>query len=182
MPLAHGVVAACTVLFLRAFVATLVLNPALARALISYLVAPFLVGLALLVTSLRDSPAQTEAVPLPRNPLRVPAALQMTAIFQVVMLAVAMVRHTWGNPGVVASGAVLGLTDIDALTISMARGAGADLPVEFAAQAIALGILTNTLLKLGIVLVVGVAPFRRFAAPTLAAMAAVISGTLVLWR
>ena len=41
---------------------------------------------------------------------------------------------------------------------------------RFAAQAIAVGLLTNTILKLGLVLVVGSAGFRRVAGPGLLAL------------
>ena len=75
-----------------------------------------------------------------------------------------------GRCGVVASGAVLGLTDVDALTISMSRAAAIE-GASVAARAIAVGILSNTALKLSIVLIVGRGTFRGLAATGLLAMA-----------
>ena len=77
------------------------------------------------------------------------------------------------------SAAVFGLTDMDALTYSMTRvGAGGD--PALAARAIAVGMLSNTALKLGLVLVLGAPRFRRAAAPGLLALgAAVIFALLV---
>jgi uncharacterized membrane protein (DUF4010 family) len=58
---------------------------------------------------------------------------------------------------------VLGLTDVDALTISMARRVASDISLETAALAIAIGVLSNTVLKLTVALFFGSAGFRRVA-------------------
>ena len=58
-----------------------------------------------------------------QNPLQFGAALQMAALFQAVLFAVEAVRTTWGDVGLVVSGAILGLADVDALMISMAHTA-----------------------------------------------------------
>jgi uncharacterized membrane protein (DUF4010 family) len=103
----------------------------------------------------------------------------MAVAFQVVLIAIPFVQNLWGAPGVLASAALLGLTDMDALTLSMCRlatdGAGAGL----AAQAIAVGILSNTILKMGLALALGSMPFRRWAIPGLAGLAVALG--LGLW-
>jgi uncharacterized membrane protein (DUF4010 family) len=66
----------------------------------------------------------------------------------------------------------LGLTDVDALTYSMtqlASGAGA---AGLGAQGIAVGILSNTVLKLAIALFLGRGEFRAVAGLGLAALGA----------
>ena len=78
----------------------------------------------------------------------------MAAGFQVVLTAIPFVQQLWGTPGVLASAALLGLTDMDALTLSMCRLAAAD-GAGLAAAAIAVGILSNTLLKLTLAAVLG---------------------------
>jgi uncharacterized membrane protein (DUF4010 family) len=180
LSLAFGVIAACTVLFLRVGIVTLALNQALARAVAWYLIAPFGVGLAILAWGLRDSRDDGEPLEAPRNPLQLGSAIQMAVVFQGVLIAVELVQRSWGDPGVILSGAVLGLTDIDALTISMARGAAADIPVDVAARAVAVGILANTALKLAVVLVVGVSRFRALGVPALAAMAVASAASIAL--
>jgi uncharacterized membrane protein (DUF4010 family) len=89
------------------------------------------------------------------NPLQLRAALEMAALFQIVLFGVHFARQWLGNVGVLWTGFVLGLTDVDALTISMARSAATGTPSDIAARAILLGILANTLLKSAIALVVG---------------------------
>jgi uncharacterized membrane protein (DUF4010 family) len=180
-PLALGVVAACTVLLIRVTIVTVALNAALAKALVGYLVAPFLVGAAIVAWGMYRLPQAHQAIDLPRNPLQLWSAIQMTAIFQLVLLTVALVHRVWGEPGVIASGAVLGLTDLDALTISMAR-APTPIPMEVAARAIVVGILANTALKLAVAIVVGVAGFRRLTGPALVAIGVAVGGSLLFLR
>ena len=180
--LATGAVAACTVLFPRVLIATSVLDARVARALLPYLAAPFVIGLAMVALWLRtqddSGPDGGEAA----NPLQVWPALQMAATFQVVLFAVALVRGWFGEGGLLATGAVLGLTDVDALTISMPRSASTGIPPDTAARAIAIGIVANSAMK---VTIAGVLGDRGFAARTggvLAAMAAALVGALVLLR
>ena len=146
-PLSVGVVAACTIMNLRVLAATAILRPALALALIPYLVAPFLVGTIIVLIGLKRREAKGSLQP-PSNPLQVMSALQMAVLFQVVLFAIHAVRTHWGESGVLFSGAVLGFTDVDALTISMAKSAEGQIPIPVAAKAIAIGILSNTILKL----------------------------------
>ncbi len=47
----------------------------------------------------------------------------MALTFQLVLFGVAYAREAFGQAGLLASGAVLGLTDVDALTISMSKSA-----------------------------------------------------------
>ena len=79
----------------------------------------------------------------------------MAIAFQAVLIAIPLANELWSSAGVVASAAVLGLTDVDALTYSMARLAATPDSVSLGAKAIAVGILSNTLLKLGMALSVG---------------------------
>ena len=104
------------------------------------------------------------------NPLNLWGALQMAALFQLVLMAVYFARQGFGTVGVFTSAAVLGLTDVDALTVSMARGMAGTIPVEVAAAAIAVGILANTGMKLAMALVFGSRMFRVIAGGTLAMM------------
>lgn len=180
--LATGALAACTVLFPRVLVATAVLDTRVAVALLPYLAAPFLVGLAILAVWLgRDGGADAQAPP-DTNPLQIGPALQMAATFQVVLFGVALMRQWFGDTGLVATGAVLGLTDVDALTISMGRSASSGVAPDVAAQAIAVGIVSNSVMKAAMAGVLGARPFARRAGGALAAMAVVLAAVLTLAR
>jgi uncharacterized membrane protein (DUF4010 family) len=181
-PLAVGTIAACTVLFPRVLIATLVLNAAVARALLPYLAMPFAVGVIVLGLSWRTGQEAAPPSQTPSNPLQIRPALEMACLFQIVLFVVDGVRHVFGESGVLISGAVLGLTDVDALTISMARVGAAGVPPVVAAKAIAIGILANCVLKLGLALLYGTTPFRRLTAAALSTMAVTIAVVLAIIR
>jgi len=187
-PLALGTVAASAVLFLRVLVAVMVLHPPLSFHLLPYIAAPFLLGTLAVAWGYRRATTSTAAAQLkaPSNPLQFASALQMALLFQAVLFGVYLVREKWGEAGLLVSGAVLGLTDMDALTISMARGAaaaeGVRVPLEVAAQAISIGILSNTALKLGLATALGTSRFRRITAAGLALIGVALALSLALLR
>ncbi len=171
-PLAVGAVAACTMLFPRVLAATFVLDRRVATAVVPYLAAPFLIGLvvlALLWRTERGSAPQAAS-----NPLQIGPALQMAVTFQAVLLAVNIARGWFGTAGLLASGAVLGITDVDALTISMTKSASAGVDPRIAAEAIAAGILVNCAMKTALTVALGTGKFCRSAGPAIAAMALAI--------
>ena len=181
--LAFGTVAANAMLYPRVLVAMAVLNASLVTPAIPYLAPPAL--LAALVVAVgargpREHPSEEHAA---ANPLQLSAALQMVLLFQGVLFAVHLARERWGASGVLTSAAVLGLTDVDALTMSMARDVAYSVSPDVAALAIAIGIFANTALKLGIALVFGSTRFRRIAGISLAALIVAAAVPLVLgWR
>jgi len=181
-PLAFGVIGACTVLFVRVMAAVSVLYAPLAVALVPLLAGPFLVGVLAILFGLRRAPEQKPDINAPSNPLQFGAALQMALLFQVVLFVVEGVRAAWGDVGLVVSGAILGFADMDALMISMARTASAGGAVAAPAVAIAVGILSNTVLKLALAVVLARAPFRWVAGVGLSAMAAASLAAILLLR
>ncbi|MGB9464291.1 MAG: MgtC/SapB family protein [Candidatus Acidiferrum sp.] len=160
-PLALGVIGASAVMCLRVLVATAVLNLPVSRALVPYLVAPFLAAAFLAWWGVRKHPDVASAGEVPSNPLQFASALQMAVLFQVVLFAVHWAQSMWGETGVFLSAGVLGLTDVDALVVSIVRDAGGQLPLTAAARAIAIGVFANTLLKLSIGVLIGAKQFRR---------------------
>lgn len=168
--LASGVLGANLMLFPRVLLASLVLAPALAAALWPAFVVPVLMGLVLCLLGMRSTAAAMRATG-PKNPLEIVAALQMAAVFQLVLFGVALAEARFGHAGLYGSAAVLGLSDVDALTVSMAQRAAAATPAPVAATALALGILTNTLVKTTIAVVIGRGRFRVRTAAGLGLMA-----------
>jgi uncharacterized membrane protein (DUF4010 family) len=182
IPLALGVIGASTILFLRVAVATAALNPNLARVLVPYFALPLLVGAAITGAGLRWSGKKVERKSqAATNPLQFWASLQMAALFQGVLYLVDWLGRSWGDKGLLVSGAVLGLTDVDALTISMARG-GHSATLEVAALALSLGILSNTMLKAAVALALGKGSFRWFAGGGLTLIGFALGLSLLLVR
>jgi uncharacterized membrane protein (DUF4010 family) len=180
LALAAGSIGACTVMLLRVTLACAVLNPALAVQLPVYVAPAFVIGsLAVLLIWRGDSDTGSDSA-IPESPLQLRAALQMTVLFQIVLFAVLIVRSRWGSEALVATAALVGLTDLDALTLSLARSAPAPAQIPATAIALVVGVLSNTLLKLAVAVVVGRGSFRTVAGAALIAIAAAIAVTLVI--
>jgi len=179
--LAYGVLGACTVLIPRILIVSAVLNADVAIRLALFLLPPAVTGLAILLLSLRGrKSAQPGAALEVANPLRLWTAIQMALAFQVAILLLMLVRGRWGSTGLYPAATALGLTDVDALTVSMSTLNGSVLPV-IAARAIAIGVLANTMLKLGLTVTLGKGRFRSLAAAGLTGLAvASLAGLLIV--
>lgn len=179
--LALGVIMACTVMYFRVFAACWILHSPLAMPLVRFLAPPAVLGTAAAILALwRYSHSEGGGDPgTSGNPLQAGAALQMAAVFQGVLFATHAVRERWGGAGLTVSAAVLGLTDVDALAISMTKAAEAGSELETAAAAIAAGVLSNTALKTGIAMVAGRGAFRAWAASGLLVL--LLSSAFSLW-
>jgi uncharacterized membrane protein (DUF4010 family) len=179
--LAFGVIGASTILFIRVAIAIAALNPGLARVAIPFLGLPFAVGAAITAAGLwQNTKAETPADSSSGNPLQFWTSLQMAAVFQVMLYVVHGFTGLWGNRGILVSGAVVGFSDVDALAVSMAR-VEPGTSIEIAACALAIGIVSNTVLKLGVVLTLGHGRYRWLASGGLflVAMALVVSIALL---
>jgi uncharacterized membrane protein (DUF4010 family) len=178
--LAFGAVAANAMLYPRVLVATAILNAAVLPLLVPYLVAPAVVAALVAIVGALRAPESRAADVSVRNPLQLTAALRMAVLFQAVLMAVHLVGNMWGQSGVYTSAAVLGLTDVDALTVSMARGVAITDSPPIAATAIAVGVLSNTAMKLGLAVFFGGSRFRAIAGGALVLMLVAMGGALLL--
>jgi uncharacterized membrane protein (DUF4010 family) len=116
------------------------------------------------------------------NPLVLVSSLQMAVAFQVVLFAIAWVQRNAGDTGVIASATLLGLTDMDALTLSMTRYGADPATQPIAAAAIGVGVLSNTALKAALVLGIGASRFKLRAAAGLGVLAVGSAvGLLIGW-
>lgn len=180
--LAVGAVAANAMLFPRVLLATAILNAAVVAPLAPYLVPPAVVAVLVAAFGARRAAASAQDGRLAlENPLQLFEALRMAALFQLVLWGVYLADDVWGRAGVLTSAAILGLTDVDALTLSMARGVAQSSGPGIAATAIAVGVLSNTVLKMGLAVVLGSAAFRLVAGGALLVMAAALGAALLAW-
>jgi uncharacterized membrane protein (DUF4010 family) len=180
-PLAIGAIAACTLLFPRVMIAAAVLNLTVARLLLPYLATPFLVGVACLVLWWRRSSGTGTKPEQPSNPLQVVPALQMAMMFQIVLFTVAGISRAFGGGGLRLAGAVLGLTDVDALTVAMTTTSVSSNAAE-AAAAIAIGIVANCVMKALLAVVLGTRDFIVITVTVLMMMAAAMLAAIALVR
>lgn len=180
--LAWGAVASGSVMTPRVLLVTAALRPELAIAALPYCAPVLLLSLSIVGWTLwrqtRHPRADGEAAES-GSPLGLKSAIRMALLFQSVLTAVPLIQQLWGSGGVMVSGVLLGVADIDALTVSMAALAASATMVPLAAGAIMAGIAAATVLKLILALVLGSNAFRRSSAPGLAALAS--AAGLGLW-
>jgi uncharacterized membrane protein (DUF4010 family) len=182
--LAAGILLAWTVMFGRVLVEVAVVN----RALLPLLLAPILLmgavalGLAGFfylgrVRAVRhDGSGETE-VPL-TNPFSLTSAVKFAAFFALVLMVVALVQRYYPGQGLLVVAGLAGLTDVDAITLSMAEYARGGGDAGTAVSAIVIAALSNTVVKAGMVAVLGGPGLRRHV--LLAGAAIVVAGVAVL--
>ena len=181
---ACGILVAWAVMFGRVVVEVLVVNAALIGSLWPALLA--MGGAAVVAAVLfylrsrrtTDGATDRDAVPL-SNPFSLTSAAKFTAFFAVVLMLVALTRHYYEGQGLLLVAALAGLTDVDAITLSMADYARIG-EADLAAQAIVVAALANTVVKVGMVVVLGGAAVRRRVLTAGIAIVAIGSAALFL--
>ncbi len=182
---ALAVMLASTVMFARVLVIVLLVNPALRRDV----ALPMLAGIAggLLATLwlwIRSGRATTheETVAL-SNPFELRRALEFALLFAVILVGSKAATVFFGAAGTYAAGVLAGLTDVDAITLTVAKLAGdGGLSPHVAATTIFLGTASNTLTKGIMGAVVGGWSFgRRVLGAQLAVLAAGAAGAALAW-
>jgi uncharacterized membrane protein (DUF4010 family) len=177
-----GVLLAWTVSFARVFVEVLVVNRALLPAVLPALAAMSLVcaaGAGLMLRRAGKAGAEAREVPL-RNPFSLTSAIKFAAVFAVVLLVVKLVQLHAPATGMYVVAAIAGTTDVDAMTLSMAEYARSNSP-QVAAHAITIAVLSNTVVKTGMVVAIGDPSIRKPVLLTTAAIVAAGVIAIVLW-
>lgn len=170
--LALGTLAACTVLVPRVVAIILALNTGFAGPAGLALAPVFLAGaVGLLLMRPKALIAGDDAAEAgPRNPLDLGQALRMAIAFQAVILGITLLQSRFGDLGVIGGAALAGLTDVDALTLSMARIAGGTDGTATATTGLVVGVVANTALKTGLAIGLGSPAYRRRVLPGMVAL------------
>jgi uncharacterized membrane protein (DUF4010 family) len=182
---AAGVVVAGSVTFLRILVLVAIFEPALLAPLAAPMGVMAAVGLAgAAVVHLRaekGGEAGDEITGI-ANPIELATALTFGAVLAVVLLGVHYLKLWLGTGGVYAGAALSGVTDVDALTISVSRLVGGDLAAASGALAIFIAVSVNTVVKGGISLVAGTVPLGLRVLPIYAVVVAAGGATIWMLR
>lgn len=89
------------------------------------------------------------------NPFELGPALRFAALLALILLLVQAGRHYLGNAGVYAVALLAGLSDVDAITLSLSRSALHELDSAVAAYGIFIAVASNSLVKLALIGAVG---------------------------
>ncbi len=161
--LASGILFAWAIMFARVVVEVLVVN----RSLVPDLIVPFaamgaasaaLAALFHLRGAARQTPALAREVPL-KNPFSLTAAAKFGAFFAVVLLVLKLVQNYFPGEGFYVVAGLAGLTDVDAITLSMAEYAKSG-DANIAVHSIVIATLANTVVKAVIVAVLASSSLR----------------------
>lgn len=111
-----------------------------------------------------------------KNPFELWPVLQIAVVISIVMILGKALAGRANAAGVYLLAAASGVADVDALTLSMARVAGGDIPLRVAGAAILIAAAVNTVSKAGMAAAIGGraigVPFALVSAASLAAGAA----------
>lgn len=170
--LALGIVASWTVMFARILVVVSVANAALLRWVVLPIFASGVVGFLYALILLRAARGGEAPALKVEAPFELAPAVRFGLLYAGILIAARAAHLFLGNLGVYVSSVAAAVADVDAITLTMAElgrpGGGVD-PAT-AGRAIVVAAMANTLVKGGMVLVLGGRPLRRAVAPAVAAM------------
>jgi uncharacterized membrane protein (DUF4010 family) len=153
---AAAIAAACAVLYPRVAAELAVVAPQLWTRLVWPLGLMLLLAAVLCAVVLVHCRREHTKLEKAHNPSQLKSALFFAAMFALVTLAAATANRYWGSQGTLLVAAVSGLTDLDAITLTMGQqAADGTVTPGYASGAIMVAVVANTLFKLGIVCVVG---------------------------
>jgi uncharacterized membrane protein (DUF4010 family) len=172
--LAAGILLAWGVMFARVVVAVGIVYAPLVQSMLVPFVAMALAAVGMAVLGFRRgrvaAPTDPGSVPL-KTPFSLLAAGKFALLFGGVQLLLKLAQTWFPGRGAYVIAAIAGLTDVDAITLSMAEVAKADAAQsQVAVVAIVIATASNTLVKAGMVLAMGHRGMRG----------TVLTGTLVI--
>lgn len=177
------ILVASTVVYGRVLIELAVTSPGLVRP---FVMPGIVLGTVLLALSafvfFRSRQPELTDTPASENPARIREALTFAVIYVVILFIVAAVRDQLGEEAVYAVAVVSGLTDVDALTLSIGQlHASGNTSTETAWRAVFLATLSNLLFKAAAASIIGAAELRRPILMTTAIAILAGGAILLLW-
>ncbi len=156
---AGGIAVAATFMYLRVLFEAFVIHPELAVRLAPAYIGASLAGLVFSYYLFIHSKAveiSLENPAIAKNPLQLSEAIKFGLIFGIIYGAIAFVQIRYGNIGVYIVSLVSGITDVDAITLSLSQMAkDSKLTNEASMNGIVIASVTNSIVKLIIVYWIG---------------------------
>ncbi len=169
---AVGVLAASAVMVPRLIVLLGVLQPRLivpALVPMGVLFVATTIGGLLVLRERHSAPIEGARI---NNPFQLTAALQFAALFAVVLLLARAAQEYLGTQGVYLASALAGITQLDAITLTLAHQVQSGLDVTVAARGLAIAGAANSLFKGTLALALGSPRFGRSVMATMIVAAA----------
>jgi uncharacterized membrane protein (DUF4010 family) len=160
---ATAILAASSIMTIRVLIWTFIFNLSLFEKLLFPILIVFIAGLGITVyifTKRKNGPMDDQLIPL-KKPLDLKSALVFGAIYSAILLLVSYANENLGERGTFISSAIAGISDIDAITISVSKLAGNQLIMQIAGISILIATISNTLVKMGIGIYAGSMELRK---------------------
>ena len=164
---AIGVLAASAVMVPRLWVLLGVLQPRLILPTLVPLGVLFVVTTVGGLSVLRERKRERLEGAKVNNPFELRTALQFALLFALILLLAKAAQVYFGNRGLYVASALAGVTQLDAITLTLAHQVGSGLDVHVAARGLAIAAATNSLFKAGLALTIGSRRFGRSVLATL---------------
>lgn len=156
---AAGIAMACTLMYVRVLFEAFVINQKVALTLLLPYTAASLSGLIFVYILYKHSKTATldlEKTDIGKNPLQLSEAVKFGILFGVIYGAINIVQNHYGNIGVYIISILSGITDVDAITLSLTQlVTDQKLSLQVSANGIVIASITNSLIKLGIIYWIG---------------------------
>jgi len=161
---AIGVISACTIMFPRILFEVYVVNAELAKLIWIpvLLISTAGFGSAALVYRFKTGNPESNGIIL-KNPLDLSTAIKFAFLYAAVQWLVKYSSVHFGDSGTYIAGAISGITDVDAITLSMAKISKAGGDANLAINTILIAALSNTLVKFLIISALGSVELRKTA-------------------
>jgi uncharacterized membrane protein (DUF4010 family) len=172
---AFGIVLASSIMFIRVLVLVLSINPQLGARLLAPVAVTGMTGFLgcayLWFSQLkREERGEGKAALEISNPLELWQAIRFGILFGIIIIIARAAQFFFGTAGVYVSSFLTGLTDVDAITLSLSKLEQGALVPAVAVHGIMIATLANTAVKALITAVNGSAGLRRQAVPVFSAM------------
>ena len=178
--LASGILLSCGTMFPRLLIVLSVINPQLVKLLWPIVMA-MMVALYIPAWWIwrRSEVEQIEQSNKQTNPLALQSALFFGLVLALIMLLAHALSDWFGNAGVLILSALSGITDVDAISLTLGRQSTQTLSVTTAALGILIAASVNTIVKMGMVIAIGDKKLWRRIAPVMAGCVVVGAGVFM---
>lgn len=160
---AVAILAASSIMIIRVLIWAFIFNTQLFNRMVIPIAFVFVVALGVAIAFYYKQ-RKSESIDTDMGkgkPLDLQGALFFGVVYTVILLVVSYANEYLGEKGMLLSSAIAGLSDIDAITISVSKIAGESLALSIASNAILIATVSNTIVKLGIGISAGSLELRK---------------------
>ncbi len=178
--LGAGISLAAAIMAIRVLLEVSIVNPSLLPLLIAPISCLALVPLiAAILITLKGSPEISATTVDLRNPIELGSAIFFGGVLALLFLLVRAVEVWFGDAGIYLLSAISGITDVDAVSLSLAQATQTTLAMKVGATGILIAAMVNTIVKALLATFIGGWHLAKWCASILM-MSLVLSGIVAL--